>query len=290
MRVPFQNATYTEGDTIRFRAITDDLEDGANTSTVRWFAEDASGTDLVLDTTTGGGTFTVNNLCDGDYTIRALAEDSEGATATATAPITVLDNTVSPPANCAPEVTILSPQAGAAFANGSSIDLSAQVGDDPPKYPVTWRLYGINGPLIGNGLEASWTPSGPGNYGIFVVYGPTSTSVSVDVIDTTNTPPVATITDSPTDVIESQLIRVPVEFSGTGTDTEDGTLSGTALQWQYLHPSTDTWIDAGTGTNPTLELPIRQCGTNEMPIRLIVTDIGGLSDSDMVTVLLRQNC
>jgi len=89
------------------------------------------------------------------------------------------------------------------------------------------------------------------------------------------------LNDSPTATIEvpSQDTTAaqgdPVSFVGTGSDPEDGPLTGSSLQWQ-----TGPGVNLGSGgTIQVSDLPL---GANL--IRLIATDIEGAADTGTVTI------
>lgn len=105
----------------------------------------------------------------------------------------------------------------------------------------------------------------------------------------TNTPPEATIVEPAADsgINDSEyaydgfdsdmsLWYKDVALVGTGVDTEDGTLSGEALQWKTNR--TDLQDETlGTGANPTVRLYSDVCVGTEHIITLEVTDSDGAS-------------
>ncbi len=91
----------------------------------------------------------------------------------------------------------------------------------------------------------------------------------------TNTPPTATIT-SPTDE-DTFTEGDEITFTGTGTDPEDGQLSGDYLVW-----SSDNDGEIGTGTSFT----ISTLSVNTHTITLTATDHDGAADTDTVTITI----
>lgn len=105
-----------------------------------------------------------------------------------------------------------------------------------------------------------------------------SDSVEITVTETTtdNTPPTASIT-SPGLVIGVQEYNKgnTVVFNGSGTDTEDGNLTGTSLVWISS-------IDGEIGTGSYFTLDSLSEGTHT--ITLIATDSHGSTGSDSVSI------
>lgn len=90
-----------------------------------------------------------------------------------------------------------------------------------------------------------------------------------------NTPPVATIT-APTNG-SSFTSGSTVTFTGTGTDTQDGTLPGSSLAWSSS-------LDGALGTGTSLGVSTLSLGTHT--ITLTATDSGSLTGTATITVTI----
>ena len=87
-------------------------------------------------------------------------------------------------------------------------------------------------------------------------------------------PPSVTIT-SPTD-FSSYVQGDTISFSGTGEDSEDGTLSGTSLVWTS---NIDDQIGTGTSFTKVLSAGLHT-------ISLTATDSDGATGSESITVIV----
>jgi glucose/arabinose dehydrogenase len=111
----------------------------------------------------------------------------------------------------------------------------------------------------------------------------------------TNQPPVASIAAPTNDSFYSA--GETISYSGTGTDPEDGALAGNAFSWKILlhhnddNPHTHTALDPTSGsTSGTYVIPVdNETSPNVFyRIYLTVTDAGGLSHTDSVTIKPRK--
>lgn len=113
------------------------------------------------------GESSTHRFCDGvhDVIVPAILP-SQGELATDTVRVIVGDlGMTNPPDLCAISVSIDEPLAGAVFAEGATVPLSAVIDDDHPEtdvplYPVIWRLCVPDGTLGGGDLTWSWRRSG----------------------------------------------------------------------------------------------------------------------------------
>lgn len=197
-----------------------------------------------------------------------------------------------PPALCPVSVSIDEPLEGGVYVEGAIIDLAAVIADDHPEtedplYPVTWRQGGANGPILGTGLQAT-TKLGAGEQTIFVSYGSASDSVTIDVVET-GTPPTATIA-SPADGshhnwfdLDGMNTHLDIDFSGSGSDAQDGPLTGTDLVWETRLAGSGAYVQRGTGTSPTLRFPMA-AGNVGYDVRLTATDSDGMTDTVTIQI------
>jgi len=93
--------------------------------------------------------------------------------------------------------------------------------------------------------------------------------------DTSNSAPTAAITAPAAGSVYPE--NSSISFSGTGTDSEDGALGGTALEWSSSKDGT-----LGTGT----PLVVTTLTTGNHTITLKVTDSGGKTDMDTISIMV----
>ena len=282
---PEAGEPFDEDDTIPLRAIARGFQ-GADPDLVAttWSYENDAGTQIVLGTTEKDESLAVDTLCDGTYTITAEARDALTSTiATDTVTFTV-QNASPPPARCAPSIAIVTPEDGSVFPLDDDVAFAAVIDDDDdstddPLFPVTWRDGGPNGLIIAQGpLSFSSDKWSEGVREIHVSYGIASDSITIEIVDTTNTKPTPSIA-SPDDgayfnFFDGSTPTIPL--SGSATDDQDGALPGSSLAWSYRDVGDVAWTFIGTGTSETLQLPIF-AGRRNLQIRLEATDSGGLS-------------
>ncbi|TDD88537.1 PQQ-dependent sugar dehydrogenase [Actinomadura rubrisoli] len=167
------------------------------------------------------------------------------------------------------------------FDGGTSSDAD---GDVPLTY--AWDLDGDGAYDDSTAAAPSFTYAAKGRYpvGLKVTDTRGASDTATQVITAGSTPPVATIS-SPSAGL-TWKVGDRISFAGTGTDGEDGTLSGDSLKWQTImhHCPSDCHTHAITGQNgnsgefvaPDHEYP------SWIEQRLTVTDSDGLSDTKSV--------
>jgi hypothetical protein len=162
---------------------------------------------------------------------------------------TLLDETILVAPNLTIEEDTENPTGGAGFYPPGMVDLSAFAGQSV-RIKFVWNI-----PEPGTG------------FGFFQL-----DNVRINTAPSANTPPVVTITApaSGTTVMAGD----PVALAGTATDAEDGSLSGN-LSW-----SSD--LDGVLGSGASVSTSTLSVGTHN--ITASVTDSGGLSDSDAISV------
>ena len=284
---PLRNASFDENDLITFHARVSGVQwIDPQRVTITWSYQ-RGGLTTVFATSDSAEIFT-RGLCDGNYTVTAEAIDvfsAISASTTTTFVVNDLGSSGNPPAACRPSITILEPRPGQAFADGQLINLRAAITDDHPEiddplYPITWRDGGPSGRIIGTGLESS-TRLGVGAHQIYVSYGVANSTIGIAV--EAGNPPMATITNPASDLF-IPWTDVPgcdsiFTLTGTGSDPEDGALTGNSLTWRYRQNGSNSFF-LGNGTS--IDLNIR-CG-NTYEVTLIAEDSGGLEDNDTVTI------
>jgi subtilisin family serine protease len=186
--------------------------------------------------------------------------------------------------NEAPVVSITSPTDGSAFDEGTAITFAAtaiDAEDGNLAGSLTWTSS-ING-TIGSGTGFSVSDLSVGTHTITASVTdsggkPGADAISVTVTSNTpNTAPVVTITTPATGT--SVEDGTAITFAATASDTEDGNLSG-ELTWMS---SLDGTIGSGTGFS------VSNLSVGTHTITASVTDSGGLTDSDNITVTITES-
>ncbi|MEO8336395.1 MAG: PKD domain-containing protein [bacterium] len=261
---PANGTTVVQGTSISFAGTGSDPEDGALTgSSLTW----TSSVDGAIGT---GTSFMKGNLSLGQHTITLTAKDAQNATRSATRTITITAS----PSNQAPvaRFTFACPTRQCTLDGTTSTDDVGVVryawnwGDgrsESHSYPTaknTWIAGTYNVTLTvtdGGGLTNSITKS---------VQVPTSA---------TNQPPTASIASPANGASFTQ--GASVSFAGSGSDPEDGALSGGSLTWTS---SRDGAI--GTGTSfATATLSVGQ-----HTITLTAKDAQNASGSATLTIMI----
>ena len=160
---------------------------------------------------------------------------------------------------------------------------------DPEGTALTyaWDLDGDGLYDDATGVTASWTYQSPGNVtaGLLVTDAGSATGTASQVISVGNSPPVPVIS-APTSALTWKVGDL-INFSGSATDAQDGTLPPSALSWSLVlqHcPSNchthqlQTWPGVGSGSfnAPDHEYP------SYLELTLTAMDSGGASASTTV--------
>ncbi|WP_165495265.1 PQQ-dependent sugar dehydrogenase [Actinomadura roseirufa] len=157
-------------------------------------------------------------------------------------------------------------------------------GDVPLQY--AWDLDGDGAYDDSTAAAPTFTYDRKGRYSVGLKVTDTrgASDTATQVVTAGSTPPVATITAPGAGT--TWRVGDRIAFSGTGTDGEDGTLTGDSLKWQIImhhcpsdcHTHAITGQDGGSGefVAPDHEYP------SWIELNLTVTDSDGLSDSKSV--------
>ncbi len=251
---PSDGSVYNRGDTITFRGTGTDTEDGnLNGASLSWSSSVSgvigAGTILPLDT-----------LVTGTHTITLTVTDSQAATSTDAIAVTVNNNS--------PVVTINSPPNNSIYETGATISFTGIASDAEDGFisgaSLVW-VSSIDGAL-GTGASVSATlTKGTHIITLTATDSESDTGNANITIHVGNTPPTVSIT-SPTTGTNYENGEY-ITFQGISADTEDGTLSGSSLQWTS---SIDGNFAIGLSPSQTNTLSM---GQHE--ISLIATDSNG---------------
>jgi hypothetical protein len=302
-------AGLDEWDDLVFSAtVVDDIDVDLSGYALRWTYDQWNGVPFTIDTTASGEDTTPIRLCDGVYTVDVEAVSvPAGVSASVADSVTfTVANGEPKPARCGWSIDIVEPSDGQVFTTADSVRLRAVIDDDHPETDdplsaVVWRLGGPDGLIIQSPdiLDFTRDKWGVGTQVIHVDYGgEASDQISFEVIETTNASPTATITSpSDGDVVnylnydyDASAMYLPVV--GSGSDVEDGPLSGASLTWSWRVAGTSTWNAGGTGASTELRLPFVSISPSaSIEIRLGATDSEDLTSFAIVevTVLGVQN-
>jgi subtilisin family serine protease len=216
---PANNASFAQGASITFAGTGTDPEDGTLSGTsLTW----ASNLDGIIGT---GASLSNSTLSVGVHTITLIVKDSQNALDTATVSITIT-------ANHAPTATITAPAKNASFLIGSSVTFSGAGNDVEDGVlsgaSLVWTSN-IDG-TIGTGTSFTTTTLSAGTHTITLTAKDALKAIGTATLTIRiNRPPVASITSPANNALFPQ--GSAVAFAGTGTDPEDGALTGSSLVW-----------------------------------------------------------
>ncbi|MBF0226139.1 MAG: hypothetical protein HQK76_11850, partial [Desulfobacterales bacterium] len=270
---PVNMASFYEGSNITFSGIVTDTEDGTITgNSLRWESS--------INGQIGFGTsVTIDTLWVGSHTITLKAYDSSGLEGSSS--ITIIINQKG---NTAPIVKITSPSDNSSFVEGSSIAFAGSATDAEDGTltgnSLIWDST-INGRL-GTGNNLSLNNLSIGTHTIYLTAydslgAQQSYSIKVTITQKSNSAPSVTI-NSPSNN-SSFTQGTSISFSGSATDPEDGTLSGSSLVWTS---SRDGQLATGTSFSKN-SLTV---GTHT--VTLTATDSSGGKNTASITVVITQ--
>jgi hypothetical protein len=263
---PPDGSTFVEGESITFTGTATDTQDGNISSSIEWTSD--------LDGALGTGASISTTLSVGTHLITADVTDSGGLSDSDSITVTVNPNTP-------PSVTITAPPDGSVFNEGQSITftgIATDAEDGDLSDSISWSSD-IDGAL-GTGASISTTLS-VGVHTITAEVTDSGSLLATDQITVTvnaNASPVVTITAPPDGSTFNE--GVSVTFTGTATDAEDGDISANII-WTSS-------IDGYLGTGASLIVPDLSVGGHTITAE--VTDSGGASGSDSITVTVEAAC
>ncbi|MCP3683814.1 MAG: hypothetical protein GY861_14105 [bacterium] len=272
---PTNGSVFGNETNVTFMGMAIDPEEGNLTGASLVWTSDIDGTLGI------GENLLVSGLTVGNHTITLNATDSFGAWGTDSIQIEVVpgNSTVNTP----PVPMILSPSNGTTVGNETLLSFTALVTDIEDLFltgaSLEWTSD-ING-TIGAGEAFNLSGLSIGNHTITLTATDSGNltatdSVQIEVVSgnaTANTAPVATII-APLNGT-SYLNGTNVTFNGTGTDAEDGALTGASLEW-----SSD--VDGLFGTGNTFDYSALTIGNHT--ITLTVTDSQNVTDTASVQI------
>ena len=266
---PSSGSTFPSSGSITFNGSGSDAEDGQ-----------LSGNSLVWTSSINGqigiGAPLNLSLSVGSHTITLTAKDSLGATGSASIEITVTTPT---PFNSRPVASIAAPTSNLVFLTTDSITFTGSAFDaqDGPLGgdSLVWTSN-IDG-QIGSGNSFSASLSAESHLITLIATDSQgeldAATVSVTVNEAPqNNPPTASI-NNPDDIFTYSTTDT-ITFAGTGSDAEDGVLTGPSLVW-----SSSLTGQIGTGTSISVSL-----GVGSHIISLTATDSQGATDSATITI------
>ncbi len=235
-----------------------------------------------LDGFLGTGTsLSLNTISSGTHTITLTATDSDNGTGTATAQLIVQ--------NTAPTATITNPVAATPDPNfdfGQPISFQGTGTDAEDTLTGTSLVWtSSQGDPMGTGSPLTLTTLTSGDHTITLTVTDSKGMSHTDTVDIVvgNAPPTASI-DKPESGSNFNFNQY-ITFEGTGSDPEDGQLSGSELVWTS---SSDPNTPIGQGE--TLSINTLPSGTHT--ITLTVTDRAASpdtgTDTDTITVIINN--
>jgi PKD repeat protein len=262
---PTGGSVFNLGSPVGFSGSGTDPEDGTlGGAALAWSSS--------LDGDIGFGVaFSLSNLSAGSHLIRLVVTDTDGASDTATVSIRI---------NAPPAATITDPADGSSFTVGTNVSFRG-TGVDAEDGSLSgaelvWSssldgVFGSGSPTNENGLSV-------GTHLITFIATDTDGATGTDQITVTitsavNQAPTATITAPSQDTTVTQ--GDAVTFTGTGSDPEDGSLTGTSLQWESS-------LDGNIGSGVSVAKSDLSVGVHT--IRLIATDSQAAADTATVSV------
>lgn len=266
---PTANTVYSLRNSITFTGSASDTEDLVlKGDSMNWVSS--------IDGTLGTGTsFTRNNLSTGTHEITLTVVDSHGS-----ADSTSISITVNPESNTIPTATITSPSSGTTYNHGNFVEFTG-TGYDPEDNwlsgnSLVWYSNKDGQIGTGNTVTTNFLSGGTHTISLIATDSHSTSNTATITLIVINTVPIATIS-YPADG-STFMSGESIPFNGSGTDTEDGNITGNSLVW-----TASNYGVIGFGNSITIDfLP---AGTSII-INLKAVDSGGLVDSDTITLTI----
>ncbi|MCB9481270.1 MAG: hypothetical protein H6680_05560 [Desulfobacteraceae bacterium] len=267
---PVQDRVFNEGESIILSGSAQDKEDGAITGTgLEWSSD--------LDGFLGTGTEIKNpQLRSGRHTITLTATDNDGFTNSVSVSIVT--------GNKYPVPEIVSPENNQVFLEGEDIEFSGKASDFEDGTITGTNLIWLSSrdDEIGRGPTLFNPQLSPGTH-----------TITLKAVDSYGAYATAEIRITYGNIIPEAKILNPqnnaeyetgedVILHGTGTDAEDGDLSGENLSWV----SNQNGFLTNLGTGTSFKVNTLKSGTHT--IILTATDSGNGQGTDQVTIIIKE--
>lgn len=258
---PADGATVDEFESVSFQGSADDEEDGSLTgSSLVWSSN--------LDGPIGTGTsFSRNDLTPGNHAITLTATDSEGASGSATADLTVNDLP-----NEAPTAQITAPTDGGSAEASESVTFTGTATDEEEGTlsgaSLVWTsdLDGV----LGTGTSITTSNLSGGTHEIVLTATDSEGAFGADTIAFSITGAPSVQITAPTDQTSGAPHTVSegtgINFTGSATDAEDGSLTGGSLEWTSN-------VDGQIGTGETFSTTTLSPGMHTVTLTATDSDM-----------------
>lgn len=266
---PVNGTVFDQGQAIVLQGTAIDTQDGPLPGSALGWTSDRAGN------LGSGAQVTFGNAALGTHRIVLSATDRAGNVGLASISITV----VVPGTNRAPVVSITAPASGMSLIAGTPFTLTGTA-TDPEEGVLSGTALAWSSSrdgALGTGTARSVTLS-QGAHTLTLTatdsMGANATAtVAISVNAPGNQPPTARIT-APTSA-QTIFQGATVVFTGTGSDPEDGSLTGTSLGWSSS-------LDGSLGTGSPRSVSTLSVGAHV--VTLVATDAGGNTGSSSVQV------
>ncbi|MFQ5529103.1 MAG: hypothetical protein ACE5FP_02015, partial [Gemmatimonadota bacterium] len=271
---PADASMFDEGVSVSFAGSASDAEDGSLTGTsLVW----ASSLDGPIGT---GASFNKSDLSVGVHSITLTATDSEGAVGSASITVTIVAVPNQPPV-----ATITAPGTGGSAAPGANVNFAGNA-TDPEDGAITGAALVWTSDLdgvIGTGTAFSTTTLSGGVHLITLTATDSEGAAGTDVISFTITgggTPIVSITapvNQGSGAPHTVFVAANVTFTGTGTDPEDGALTGAAMVWESN-------VDGQIGTGVSFSTTTLSAGMHTVTLTGTDTDLNEAKATRLVIV------